>query len=214
MLLTMPFKQTALDANDQLLGTGTMMNLERCMGIENRPELRCGMHPLIAVLNHFLTTDGHLNKREGIEDARLDGDITAVGHATDTDAPQSAIVDAGIDRPLATHTAQAIRAENALPPLSGFFYVLSATYFESGQDCFGRRCCRKNQIFHCFYPPPNAVGRQLCYCKTNTLNCFFRLISGVQCGVLLLDRCAFSQGQFDVMKRQEACPESQAPRCF
>ncbi|MCY1432379.1 hypothetical protein D9M71_483730 [compost metagenome] len=144
----MAFEQAAVDADDQLLGAGAVLNPRRPVDVEDGAHAGPGIDALVAPLDQLLAADGHLDQGEGIEVAGFDGDVAAIAHAADADTAQALVVDAGKHRTLGVHAAQTVLAEDPLAPLARFLEVMRTAQLVPGQHHVGRHCGGKVQAVH------------------------------------------------------------------
>ncbi|MNQ98514.1 hypothetical protein D3C85_1142080 [compost metagenome] len=144
----MTFEQAALNPDNQLFRTVAVLDVGRRLRVENRAHARIGQHTLAGGLDHLLTTDRHLNQREGIQYHWLDGDFPAIAHASDTYATQAPVIDAGVDRALGAQVTQPVLAKDAFAPFPSLIEIRRTAQLEAGQDCIGRYYGWKGKTLH------------------------------------------------------------------
>ncbi|MOA06713.1 hypothetical protein D3C78_1263710 [compost metagenome] len=128
-----------------------MMDAARQVGVDHRGLAGGRAHLAATELDHFLAADRHLDQREGVEHAGVDGDVAAVAHAPHADAAEAPVVDARIDRGLMVLIAQMVFAEDAFSPSAGFFEVLRVAYLEIGQNGVRGGSHGKSQTLHIWF---------------------------------------------------------------
>src|SRR5690606_2734018 len=162
-LLAVTLQQSAINADDQLLGIGRVVDHRGRMAVEYRAIARVADHALRADFDSLFAIDGHLNQGEIFHHVWPDGHGAAIAHATDADAADTPVKNSGIERSMTFNGAQAIFAEDFLAPLASFFQVMGTAKFITRQNGFWRRNRTETQLLHLYDPlQPGQATRLIC----------------------------------------------------